>query len=183
MNRSTAFDELKIRLENPNLIKHSLAVEAIMIKLAQYFHEDAEQWGLAGLVHDIDLERVENDLSLHGMMGGDILEGLDFNPTIVYAVRAHNAGNNIPRRRKIDKALFCADPISGLITACALLLKEKKLDLVDVEFVLKRYNEKGFARGANREHIAACEDMDLTLEEFIKISLEAMKEISPQLGL
>lgn len=183
MDRGRAFDELKIRLENPNLIKHCLAVEAIMIKLAQYFHEDVEQWGLAGLVHDIDLERVQNDMSLHGMMGGDILEGLDFNPAIVYAVRAHNARNNIPRRRKIDKALFCADPISGLITACALILKEKKLDLVDEEFVLKRFNEKGFARGANREHIAACVELGLTVEELIKISLEAMKEISPQLGL
>ncbi|MCX7773326.1 MAG: HDIG domain-containing protein [Clostridia bacterium] len=183
MDRSRAFEELKLRIENPNLIKHSLSVEAIMRKLADYFHDDVDLWGITGLVHDIDLERVQNDMDQHGMMGGDILEALDFDETIVYAVRAHNPGNNYSRRRKIDKALFCADPMSGLITACALILQEKKLEKVDQAFVLKRFYEKGFARGANREQIATCEELGLTLEQFIQFSLEAMKEISSDLGL
>lgn len=183
MNRNRALEELRLRLENKNLIKHSFAVEAIMRKLAEYFHDDVDLWGIAGLVHDIDLERVNEDMNLHGMMGGDILEALDFDKTIVYAVRAHNPRNNYARRRKIDKALFCADPMSGLITACALILPEKKLANVDEAFVLKRYEEKGFARGANREQIATCSELELTLEEFVSLSLNAMKGISDLLEL
>ncbi len=183
MDRNRALEELRLRLENKNLIKHSFAVEAIMRKLAEYFHDDVDLWGIAGLVHDIDLERVNNDMTLHGMMGGDILEALDFDKTIVYAVRAHNPHNHYERRRKIDKALFCADPMSGLITACALILPEKKLEKVDTAFVIKRYDEKGFARGANREQIALCSELGLSLEQFIDLSLQAMQEISDVLEL
>ncbi len=183
MDRDRAMEELMLRIESENLIKHSLAVEAIMRKLAEYFHDDVELWGITGLVHDIDLERVHNNMDLHGMMGGDILEQLEFDGTIVYAVRAHNPRNNYARRRRIDKALYCADPISGLITACALILPEKKLDKIDEAFVIKRFYENGFARGANREQITTCSELDLSLEEFIRLSLEAMKEISEQLGL
>ena len=183
MDRSRAMEELSLRLENQNLIKHSLAVESIMRKMAEVFNEDTELWGIAGLVHDIDLERIQNKMELHGMMGGDILEQLGFDPTIVYAVRAHNPLNNYPRRRKIDKALYCADPISGLITACALILPDKKLENIDNDFVLKRFYEKGFAWGVRRNQIVSCSELGLSLETFIKLSLEAMKEISQQLGL
>lgn len=183
MNRNRALEELKLRIENENLIKHSLAVEAIMRNLAEYFHDNVDQWGIAGLVHDIDIERVKDDIKLHGVMGGDILEGLDFDATIVYAVKAHNPQSDYIRRRKIDKALFCADPMSGLITACALILPEKKLTNVDCAFVLKRFYEKGFARGASREQIASCAELGLSIEVFIEMSLEAMKDISDELGL
>lgn len=183
MDRSRAMEELLLRIENENMIKHSLAVEAIMRKLASHFNEDENMWGIAGLVHDIDYERIEGKMELHGKMGGDILEGLDADETIVYAVRAHNPMNDLPRRRKIDKALYCADPMAGLIIACALILPDKKLKDVDTQFVLNRYHEKGFARGANREQIASCSELGLTLEEFASISLEALNEISDQLGL
>lgn len=183
MNRSIAMEELKIRIENENLMKHSLAVEAIMRKMAYYFHEDIELWGMAGLVHDIDIERVQNDMSLHGLMGGDILEDLNFDETVVYAVRAHNPHNGLDRRRKIDKALYCADPMSRLIAACALILPEKKLGKIDKDIVLKRFYEKGFAQIANRDQIATCSELELSLEDFIELSLEAMKESSDELGL
>ncbi|HHY63988.1 MAG TPA: HDIG domain-containing protein [Clostridiaceae bacterium] len=183
MDRSRALEELSLRIENENIIKHSLAVEAIMRKLAAHFNEDDNLWGITGLVHDIDYERIEGKMELHGKMGGDILEGLDADETIVYAVRAHNPMNGLPRRRKIDKALYCADPMAGLIIACALILPEKKLKNVDTKFILNRFNDKGFARGANREQIASCSELGLTLEEFASISLEALKEISDQLGL
>ena len=183
MNRKEAFEQLIARLENPNLIKHSLAVEAIMLKLSDVFSEKTEIWGLAGLLHDIDLDIVGSDLSKHGLLGGEILEDLEVDEAIVYAVKAHNDLNGIPRRRKLDKALFCADPMSGLITACALILPSKKLADIDKDFVIKRFNEKGFAKGANREQILTCSEIDLSLEEFIDISLEAMKGISNEIGL
>ncbi len=183
MDRNRALEELKLRIENKNTIKHSLAVEAIMRKLAIYFNEHETLWGITGLVHDIDYERVEGDMAKHGKMGADILEALNFDNTVVYAVRAHNPANNIARRRKIDKALYCADPVSGLIIACALILPSKKLKDVDEDFVMKKYHQKAFARGADREQIATCTELGLTLEEFIKISLEALKEISDELEL
>lgn len=183
MDRNTAYEELVSRLENKNLIKHSLAVEAIMIKLAEHLHEDIHMWGLAGLLHDIDYDKVNGDMDKHGMVGAEILEGLNLDPTVIYAVKAHNPSLGLVRRRKIDKALFCSDPLSGLITACALILPEKKLAGIDNEFVIKRFHEKSFARGANREQILTCGEIGLSLEEFIEIGLSAMKGIHHALGL
>lgn len=183
MERTQALEELKIRLTNKNLIKHSLAVEAIMRKLAEHFKEDVESWGLAGLLHDIDYDKTAQDPSLHSIMGAEILEGLGIDSSIVYAVKAHNEYHGLERRRKIDKALYCADPVSGLITAGALILPSRKLEDVSVEFIMKRINEKSFAKGANREQIKACSDLELELEQFIGIALDAMKGIAGELGL
>lgn len=183
MDRQTAYEELAVRLENNNLIKHSLAVEAIMRKLSEYLQEDIEQWGLAGLLHDIDYDKVGGDMQKHGQVGAEILEGLNVNPTVIYAVRSHNPALGVARRRKIDKALYCADPLSGLLTACALILPDKKLKDVDTQFVMKKLHEKSFAKGANREQIAACEEIGLSVEKFIELGLSAMQEIHEQLEL
>lgn len=183
MDRTQALEELKVRLTNKNLLKHSLAVEAIMRALAVHFKEDAEQWGLAGLLHDIDYDRTADDPSKHSIIGAQILEDIGVDDTIVYAVRAHNDCHGIERKRKIDKALYCADPVSGLITAGALILPSKKLADVTTGFIMKRFNEKAFARGANRAQIQKCEELNLGLEQFIEISLNAMKAISDELGL
>lgn len=183
LDRDKALEQLLLRIENENLIKHSLAVEAIMRKLARHFSEYENLWGITGLVHDIDYERVNGDMNLHGKMGGDILEGLNADSTIVYAVRAHNPMNNIPRRRKIDKALYCAGPMADLIMACASALPGKKLKDVNAGFVIECFYLKNFAQGANREKIASCSELGLTLKEFTDISLEALQEISDQLGL
>lgn len=183
MERAQALEELKARLTNKNLIKHSLAVEAIMRELADYFKEDVEAWGLAGLLHDIDYDMTADDPSRHSILGAEILEDLGVDEAIVYAVKAHNHYHGIERKRKMDKALYSADPVSGLVTAGALILPSKKLADVNVDFILKRMNEKGFARGANREAIKKCEELGLTLEQFIEISLNGMKRISDDLGL
>ena len=183
MDREQAFEELKIRLNQANLIKHSLAVEAIMRGLATYFNEDVDKWGIAGLVHDIDYEKTANDPSRHSLLGAEILDNLGFDEAIVYAVKAHNDYHGIVRKRKMDKSLYSADPVSGLITAAALILSSKKLEDVTVEFLMKRLNENGFAKGANRDQIRACADLDMPLEQFLEISLTAMKEIADVLGL
>ena len=154
-----------------------------MKDLALYFKEDIDKWGLAGLLHDIDYDKTADDPSKHSIVGAEILETLDIESSIIYAVKAHNEVHGIERKRKMDKALYSADPVSGLITASALILPSKKLEDVTVEFVLKRMNEKGFAKGANREQIKACEELGISLEKFIEISLNAMKKISDELGL
>lgn len=183
MDREQAFEELKGRLKSENLIKHSLAVEAIMKDLAFHFKEDIDKWGIAGLLHDIDYDKTAGDPSKHSLVGAEILENLDVESSIVYAVKAHNDYHGMERKRKIDKALYCSDPVSGLITASALILPSKKLEDVTVEFVLKRFDEKGFAKGANRDQIKSCDQLGLSLEEFIEIALKAMKGISDELGL
>lgn len=183
MEREQALKELKSRLKNENLIKHSLAVEAIMKDLAFYFKEDIDKWGLAGLLHDIDYDETADDPSRHSVVGAEILESLNVESSIIYAVKAHNELHGMERKRKMDKALYCADPVSGLITASALILPSKKLEDVTVEFVLKRMNEKGFAKGANREQIKSCEELGLSVEEFVEIALNAMKKIADELGL
>jgi putative nucleotidyltransferase with HDIG domain len=176
VNRCEALEALKLRIQNEEIIKHSLVVEGIMRKLARYFNEDEELWGLAGLVHDIDLERINNDMRLHGIKGGEILEGLNFEEAIVYAVKAHNPKNNLQRRRKIDKALFCANYMALLIFCCIPLAPQKKLKNVNQDLVLEYFNLKGFARHINREYIMTCNDLGLSVNKFIKLSLEALKE-------
>ena len=182
MDREKLFEELKKNVKEENLIKHMLAVEAIMQKLAEHFGEDVEKWGVAGLMHDIDLDKTRNMPKKHSLIGAEMLKKLGLPGDVVYAVKVHNPIHNLPRKTPLDKALYAADPMSGLITACALV-KGKKLANVDTNFVLKRFKEKRFAKGANREQIAACSEMGLTLEEFTDISLNAMKNISKELGL
>jgi putative nucleotidyltransferase with HDIG domain len=183
MDREQAFAELQARVKNHNLLKHSLAVEAIMRELAVKMRDNVDVWGITGLLHDIDYEKTASDPSRHSIVGAEILENLGIDNEIVYAVKAHNTYHGIARKRKIDKALYCADPVSGLITAAALILPSKKLADVTPDFVIKKMGEKSFAKGADRDQIRSCSEIGLSLEEFIGISLDAMKKISDQLGL
>ena len=112
-----------------------------------------------------------------------MLAELGLDEKLIYAVKAHNAIHGLPRVRLIDKALYASDPLTGLIVAAALIHPDKKLSSIDVDFVLNRYGEKSFARGADREAIASCIEMGLELEEFVALSLAAMQEISKELGL
>ena len=183
MTRDEAYALLKENLHNKNLIKHCLAVEAVMRKLADYFSEDREKWGLAGLLHDIDYDQTASEPEKHSLLGGEMLEEIGLDEEIIYAVKAHNAIHGLPRLKLIDKALYASDPLTGLIVAAALIHPDKKLSSIDTDFVLNRYGEKSFARGADRDIIASCSEMGLELEEFISLSLEAMQKISKELGL
>jgi putative nucleotidyltransferase with HDIG domain len=183
MDREQALTELMARVKNVNLLKHSLAVEAIMRGLATLLRDNMEVWGLAGLLHDIDYERTASDPARHSMVGAEILENLGVDSEIIYAVKAHNSYHGIERKRKMDKALYCADPVSGLIIAAALILPSKKLSDVSTDFVIRKMSEENFAKGADRDQITSCSEIGLSLEDFIEASLDAMKRISDQLGL
>ncbi|MGE5396413.1 MAG: HD domain-containing protein [Chitinophagales bacterium] len=183
MNRNHALDLLKQHLKNKNLFKHCLAVEAIMRKIAVRFGDDVERFGLAGLLHDIDYDTTVDNLAEHSLVGSRILEEAGLDEDIVYAVKVHNEVHGLPRKTLMDQALYAADPVSGFIIAGALIKPEKKLAVIDVDFLLNRYKEKGFARGANRETMAACQDFGLTLAEFLELALIACQEINIELGL
>jgi len=154
-----------------------------MKRLAQHFGEDEEKWSLAGLLHDIDYDETKDDPERHSMLGAQMLEELGLPEDVVYAVKVHNERHGLPRNSLMDKALYAADPTTGLIVAGALIRPEKKLSAIDVSFLVNRMKEKSFARGANREQIQSCTELGLTLEEFLGLSLEAMQGAAGQLGL
>ena len=182
MNRDQALTAVKEKISNQNLIKHMLATEAVMRALAEKFGQNVEEWGLAGLLHDIDLDECKGDMSVHGRLSADMARALGVPESVCHAIVCHGMIGE-PCVSLMDKALFCADPVTGLITAGALIRPEKKLSAVEAKSILKRFKEKSFAAGANREQIAKCSDIGLTLEEFITLALKAMQAISESLGL
>lgn len=181
MNREQALNLLKERLKNKNLYKHCLAAEACLREIARHFGENEEVWGLAGLLHDIDYEETVNEPARHGLIGAEILEKEGLTSDIIYAIKVH-AGHFAPKS-KLDWALFATDPLTGLIVASALMHPDKKLQSLDTDFVIRRFKEKRFAAGANREQISTCKNLGLELEQFIQICLNGMKNISNELGL
>ena len=183
MLRKEALDSVKENVENQNLVKHMLATEAIMRALARHLGEDGDEWGLTGLLHDIDMDLTEGDMSTHGKLGADLARELGASEAMCHAIRCHNPAHNIPRETGLDKALFCADPLTGLITAAALVRPDKKLASLKASSVVKKFKDKGFAAGADRQQIALCSELGLERNEFIELGLKAMQGIADDLGL
>ena len=183
MNREVALNAVRQNIKNENLVRHMLAVEAIMRALARRFGENEEEWGLAGLLHDIDLELIGDDMKIHSKRGEEMVKQLGASDAICHAILCHNEAHGEPFQTLMDKALFCADQLTGLITAGALVRPEKKLAFVEAKSIRKRFKEKSFAAGANREQIAKCSEINLDLDEFIALGLEAMQGAAENLGL
>ena len=181
-NRDEILDSIHGNVQDKNMIRHMLATEAIMRALARKLGEDEEEWGIAGLIHDIDMELVEGDMSSHSRLGADIARELGASEAMVHAVLCHNEAHGVPQETKLDKALFCADSLSGLITAAALV-RPDKIGGLTTKSVMKRFREKSFAAGVNREHVAQCQQIGLELEEFIGLGIEAMQGIASDLQL
>lgn len=183
MTREEALKAVKENVQNQNLIKHMLATEAIMRALARRLCGDEEEWGLTGLLHDIDVDLCAGDMSQHSKLSADMAQRMGASQAVVHAVLSHNEAHGVARESLLDKALFCADPLTGLITAAALIRPEKKLAVVEAKSVRKRFKEKSFAAGASREQIAMCTEIGLELDDFIALGLSAMQGISGELGL
>ncbi|MCL5432523.1 MAG: phosphohydrolase [Patescibacteria group bacterium] len=184
MNREEAYKILTELVKNPGLIKHHLACEVVMRAFAQRFNQDIEKWGLVGLLHDADYELSRDHPEKHSL----ILEekyGSVIPPDIMYAIKCHNFENTkVEPKSLMDWSIYCSDELTGIIIAGTLVSPERKLTNITPDFVLNRFNEKSFARSANRESVKRCEDkLGIPLLEFITISLNAMKTISNELGL
>jgi putative nucleotidyltransferase with HDIG domain len=182
LNRDEILDSIHGNVQDKNMIRHMLATEAIMRALAKKLGEDEEEWGITGLIHDIDMELVEGDMSSHSRLGADIARELGASESMVHAVLSHNEAHGVPQETKLDKALFCADSLSGLITAAALV-RPDKLSGLTTKSVMKKFREKSFAAGVNREQVAGCQQIGLELEEFIGVGIEAMQGIASDLQL
>ncbi len=181
MSREDALTLVKENVTNKNLRKHMLAAEAVMRALAKRLGEDEELWARTGLLHDVDYDETAKDPERHALVGAQMLADRGCPEEMVHAVKAH--AEKAPVESKLDQALYAADPLTGFLVSCALIRPEKKLDIVDVQFVENRMAEKGFSRSVNRDQIRECEKLGIPLDEFILISLDAMKSISEELGL
>lgn len=184
-SREEAMDLLHKHLKSENLRKHCYATEAVMRRLAREKGEDEDLWGLAGLMHDLDLELCGNDMSVHADVAARMLAELGAPPEMIDAVRMHNAeGLGLGERRTVlQHALAAAETVTGLIVAAALVLPDRKLSGVKASSLRKRMKEKAFARGARREVIMECEEAGFPLDDFLALALSAMQDISDELGL
>jgi uncharacterized protein len=193
MTRQEAYTILTKYLHNKNLLKHCLAAEAAMKALYKHLTPadqqnvaDEEKWGIVGLMHDADYELAQqtNQLEKHGLLLFDH-EKDTIPEDISHAIKSHNYQNTgVMPESHMDWAIETCDQLTGLIVAAALIHPDKKLTSIDTDFVLKRFHEKSFAKGAKREAIQACEkELGIPLKEFITITLTAMQKIHQELGL
>ncbi len=184
IDRTGAIALLHEHLKQPNMIKHSLASEAVMRALARHLGEDETQWGLAGLLHDLDAEASGADPRLHTHQTVKILNDLGVDPAIVDAIAMHNTeAHGKPRSTKFQHALAAGETITGLITATAMVYPDQRLASVKPKSVRKRIKERQFAAGANRDIIRECELIDIPLADFCDLCLAAMQSIAADLGL
>lgn len=183
LNREEALQLVKKHVKNKNLIKHMLATEVVMGALAKRLGDYQEKWELAGLLHDVDYDQTGDDPNRHSIVAAQMLEAEGVESDIIYAVKCHNERHGDPRISLMDKALYACDPVTGLIVAAALIHPDRKLKSIDTDFVMNRFKMNSFAKGANREQIAACSELGLELREFVGLSLTAMQGIAEELGL
>jgi putative nucleotidyltransferase with HDIG domain len=184
ISREEALELLKKYVKKEALIYHSLASEAVMKALAAHLGEDIEKWGMAGLLHDIDIEVTNADLHTHGLEAVKILKNIDLPEEVVDAIKMHNEmATGMDRTTVFQHALAAGETITGLITATTLVYPDKKLASVKTKSVVKRMKEKAFAASVSRENILECEMIGIPISDFAEVSINAMREISDKIGL
>jgi putative nucleotidyltransferase with HDIG domain len=178
-----ALELVKAKVKSQNIVRHMIAVEAIMEALAEYLNEDGSLWALTGLVHDIDYEKTAKNFEKHGIIAEEILKGKVPDETL-RAIKAHNHEHSgVMPKSRLDKGLIASDAASGLIVACALVMPSKKVKDVDAKTVKKKFKDKEFARGADRNRIVVCEDLGIPKEEFLEMALKGIQNVSQSLGI
>lgn len=183
MNRDQALAIVNEFIENQNLVRHMLAVEAAMRFYAQKYGEDEELWGITGLLHDFDWE-IHPTLEGHPQAGEPLLRERGVPEVIIRAIQSHADHTGIPRESLMERALFACDEITGLITAVALVRPSRSLMDLKVKSVKKKWKDKAFAAGANRAEIAqGAEEFGIELWEHVANVIEAMRRVAPELGL
>ena len=182
ISRENAFKLLNQHVKNANMIKHCVASEAVLRAIAKQINKNQDEWGLAGLLHDIDVEITNADPNKHGPYAAGMLENL-LSPEAINAIVMHNEVATGKERTTIfQHALAAGETITGLIMATALVYPDKKLASVKTKSITKRMKEKAFAASVKRENILECELIGIPIQDFAELSLIAMQEISDQLG-
>jgi predicted hydrolase (HD superfamily) len=189
-SREEALALLSEYTKSASLINHALSVEACMLWYAAFFGEkrgestDSLLWGNTGLLHDFDYEMYPEPVAPdgHPFKGNAILAEAGYPDEMRTAIMGHAHYTNTPRDSLLAKALFAVDELSGLITASVLVRPDKSIHNLEVKSVIKKFKDKAFARGCNRDDIRiGAEEIGIPLEEHIANCIEAMKPLSEQL--
>jgi len=188
MNRESAWELVKKYNSEEANLNHYLESEAIMKALAKHLNEDEELWGMLGLLHDIDWELTKDDSKNHLTKAPELLKEAGFDDNFISTVLSHGYGfecaglENEKRTEKIEHALACAETMTGLVYA-ASLMRPDKISSLTPKSLKKKFKDKKFAANVNRDIIKECEKLDIELNEFFELAIDAMKKISDQIGL
>jgi putative nucleotidyltransferase with HDIG domain len=172
---------VKKHVKNKNLVNHMIAVSAIMRRIAQHLGQDPELWSAVGMLHDVDYEQTSDDFSKHGAVSAEIVSDL-LPEEGLHAIRAHNSMTSVEASSKLDISLFAADALSGMIVAGALV-RPTKLRGMKASSIRRRMKDKSFARAINRENILRCEEIGISLNDFLSFGIEAMQSVGEEIGL
>jgi predicted hydrolase (HD superfamily) len=182
MDRAEALDLVRKHVSKENNLKHMMAVGAVMRETAVRLDRDPVLWEITGILHDIDFEKCHG-MEDHALIARDLLRGLVLED-VIQAILAHNhLATGVAVDNELKRGLVAADAVSGLVTACALVVPSKKLAEVKVSSIIKKFGNKDFARGVDRERIMVCEQLGLPRDEFLKVALEGMLKRADDLGL
>jgi predicted hydrolase (HD superfamily) len=187
-SRDTALALMHEYTASDSLRKHMYAVEAAMRAYAGHYGEDAERWGLTGLMHDFDYERWPNaahsPADEHPAAGVRVLRERGYPEDVLEAILGHASYSGVARVSRMAKTLFAVDELTGLITATALVRPSKSVHEVDARSVRKKMKDKAFARGVNRDDVVnGAADLGVDLDWHIQFVTDAMKAHAESLGL
>jgi predicted hydrolase (HD superfamily) len=171
---------------NPSLRKHGLLVEAGVRGYAMADGLDeatVEEWGIAGLLHDLDYERFP-DAATHGAIGADEMVRRAYPAEVVHAVRSHNDALGIPRTSRLDHLVYACDELAGFLVAVALMRPSKRLADVEPANVRKRMKDKAFARAVPREMLlAGADELGIDFDEHVAKMVRHLTSVAPEVGL
>jgi predicted hydrolase (HD superfamily) len=186
-SREEAWNLLCEWMQSDSLRKHALAVEASMRAYARYYGAGEDLWGITGLIHDLDFERypdMDDPVNGHPRTSLRLFRELDYPPDLIQAVAGHAPYLGIPRETKMDSALYAVDELTGLVMAVAYVRPSKDIRDVEVKSVKKKWKDRAFAAGVNREDIEeGAAELGVELWEHVGIVLSALQGIAPDLGL
>ena len=156
------------------LLQHSTASASVMAALARHFGEDEELWALTGLLHDVDYPATMHEPQRHGLAAGELLAGR-LPEEALTAIRAHNGEmTGVMPQSRLDYALRCAETVTGLVGAAALM-RPTGYEGMESKSIKKKMKDKAFAASVNRDNIRECEKIGLELDAFLTLVIAAMK--------
>jgi putative nucleotidyltransferase with HDIG domain len=183
VTRQDAWSLLTEFTRSDSLRKHARAVETSMRAYAGRFGEDAERWGIAGMLHDFDYE-MHPRAPQHPMKGADILSARGVAPDIVYAILSHADYSGMPRVSRLDKTLYACDELTGFVHACALVRPGKVITGLEPASVRKKLKDKAFARTVNRDDVyRGAVELGVDLDAHIAFVVQALEAVAPEIGL